>query len=411
MKKLFFAVLIAIIIISCSTQESEKLLETNKNQSFRLESSSLYSPSGYSLVWEDNFDSFNTNNWSVGCKDAVSGDIIPGAAGTYLLNSSYDGYITAEDSYASNGSLILRNQKRTYTGTSPAGTYQYTTGWINSMHKVYLNKGYIEVRAQFPSGDKVWPAIWLAAEDLVWGPEWDLWEYFGQRSDVGYDNMGLHLLTGTYPNTKWYTKWLNSYDATFDCEAWHVYGFEWTSTFAKWYIDGVLVHTLLASSTTNWPNENMYLILNNETRTSSPDATTSWPNSLVIDYIQIYQNNTSSFTFSNGGFETGLASPWTTYGTTSISNTGMRTGAYCARIGNNSGFEYAITGLTPNTTYKFSGYIKSGASNQNSSIAVKDYGGNQITASSKSTSYTLKTITFTTGSQNTTATLRFYKTN
>ena len=247
MKNLVFAILALLSLYSCSKKENEKLTQDSNGKPSTLKSAA-YAPTGYSLIWEDNFDTFNTNNWSIGCKDATSGNLIPGAIGTYLLGSGYDGYITAEDSYVSNGSLILRNQKRTYTGTDPAGTYQYTTGWVNSMHKVYLNKGYIEVRAQFPSGDKVWPAIWLAAEDLVWGPEWDLWEYFGYRSDVGYDNMGLHLMTGTYPNTTWYSKWIKPFDGIYNCEAWHVYGFEWTDTYAKWYIDGVLVNTLLASS-------------------------------------------------------------------------------------------------------------------------------------------------------------------
>ena len=45
----------------------------------------------------------------------------------------------------------------------------------------FLNKGYIEIKAKFPSGDKVWPALWLISEDLVWGPEWDMWEYFGEK--------------------------------------------------------------------------------------------------------------------------------------------------------------------------------------------------------------------------------------
>jgi beta-glucanase (GH16 family) len=246
------------------------------------------------LVWEDKFDGtkLNTDNWVIGTlRDPLSGNLIPGAIGDHLLGLGYDGYITPEDSYIQNGSLVLRNQKRTYKGTSPAGTYQYTTGWVESMHRVYLNKGYIELRAKFPSGDKVWPAIWLISEDLVWGPEWDLWEYFGQRSEIGYDNMGLHLATGTSPSIKWYSNWIKAFDKIYDCEIWHVYGFEWTDTYAKWFIDGVEVHKLFANSVPNWPNEDMYLVLNNETRTDSPDSTTTWPNTLEIDYIKIYKKH------------------------------------------------------------------------------------------------------------------------
>ncbi len=67
-------------------------------------------PSGYSLVWEDEFDgtSLNTNNWFVGCKEPVSGDRIPGALGDYLLVNDYSGYITPEDVYLDSGALVLR---------------------------------------------------------------------------------------------------------------------------------------------------------------------------------------------------------------------------------------------------------------------------------------------------------------
>jgi len=211
--------------------------------------------------------------------------------------------VTEEDSYVEDGALILRNQKRSYTGTSPAGSYEYTSGWVTSMHRGHINKGYIEVRAKFPTGDKVWPAIWLVSEDLIWGPEWDVWEYFGYNSaaGAGYDSMGMHLMTGyeqagnLWPNQdpqRWDDTWLRPFDATYDAEAWHIFGWEWTDTYARWWIDGKVVHTLLKSETIDpsaWPDEEMYIILNNGVRTASPDDTTTWPNTLEIDYIEVYQ--------------------------------------------------------------------------------------------------------------------------
>jgi beta-glucanase (GH16 family) len=253
-------------------------------------------PAGYIKVWEDTFDSgsLDTNNWTVGLKDPGTGHLMPGAAGQYLLNTSYSGYITGEDVAVSNGVLYLQNQKRSYTGTAPGGSYQYTSGWIMSMHKVYLNKGYIEFKAKFPSGDKVWPALWLIAEDRVWGPEWDMWEYFGWRSDVGYDNMGMHLCYDTYPNQKWSSGWIGTFDQGYDCEAWHVYGFEWTTNKAVWTVDGVVRRTLnrsaLGGNQGLWPDEDMYLVLNNGVQAAAADTTTTWPNNVVIDYVAIYSD-------------------------------------------------------------------------------------------------------------------------
>ena len=79
---------------------------------------------------------------------------MPGAAGDHLLGWQYDGYITEEDTFVEDGALVLRNQKRSYEGESPEGQFDYTSGWVMSMHRVHFNKGYVEVRAQFPSGDK-----------------------------------------------------------------------------------------------------------------------------------------------------------------------------------------------------------------------------------------------------------------
>jgi arylsulfatase A-like enzyme/beta-glucanase (GH16 family) len=265
--------------------------------------SAIYVPTGYAYVWGDRFggNALDSDKWFVGMRDPDSGDLVPGAKGDYLLNTKYAGYVTEEDSYVESGSLVLQNQKRSYTGTSPSGNYQYTSGWVSSMHRGHFNKGYIEVRAKFPSGDKVWPAIWLVSEDLVWGPEWDLWEYFGYREDVGYDNMGMHLMTGyeqegnLWPNqdpTRWDDTWLETFDADYDAESWHIFGWEWNDTYARWWVDGEVVHTLYKSDTKEpsaWPDEEMYIILNNGVRSASPDSTTTWPNQLVIDYIEVYQ--------------------------------------------------------------------------------------------------------------------------
>ena len=55
-----------------------------------------------------------------------------------------------------------------------------------------LNIGYIEPRAQFQTGKNMWPALWLVAEDLVWGPEWDAFEYFGTGPDQRHLRRDRH---------------------------------------------------------------------------------------------------------------------------------------------------------------------------------------------------------------------------
>ena len=129
-----------------------------------------YVPDGYVLSWEDSFDgpAINTSNWIIGSlRDPVTGDLVgsgsggenAGAEGDHLLNWKNAAYITEEDTYIEDGALVLRNQKRPYHGESPWGEFNYTTGTVISMHRVHFNKGYLETRAQWPSGDKGWDGV------------------------------------------------------------------------------------------------------------------------------------------------------------------------------------------------------------------------------------------------------------
>ena len=59
--------------------------------------------------------------------------------------------------------MVLRNQKRPYEGVSPEGHFDYTSSWVMSMHRVHFNKGFVQIKAQFPTGDKVWRRYVLPA--------------------------------------------------------------------------------------------------------------------------------------------------------------------------------------------------------------------------------------------------------
>ena len=256
--------------------------------------SNSFVPSGYIKIWEDHFDStqINTDNWVVGSLiDPISNDTIPGARGAYLLNYKYAGYISENNCYIEDGALVLSNKEEQISGNNPWGQFEFTSGWVHSMHRVFFNKGYVEIKAKFPSGDKVWPALWLISEDLVWGPEWDMWEYFGEKNNVGTDIMGLHLAYDEWPNVQWSSYWLYDFDLLYDCEQWHIYGFEWTEEKAVWTIDGETVRILYSNAISSWPNEDMYFVLNNGLRNISPNNNTAYPNFLRIDYIELYQKN------------------------------------------------------------------------------------------------------------------------
>ncbi|RAP75157.1 hypothetical protein DL346_17395 [Paenibacillus montanisoli] len=126
---------------------------------------------------------------------------------------------------------------------------------------------------------------------------------------------------------------------------------------------------------------------------------------------------------TNGGFEKGDLSGWTKTDANNAvtlldghwgkaANAGMsRSQFYGVKLsGGVDGVEQTITGLQPNTDYIAGGWLRTPAG-ETAELGVKGYGGADLSAASTSSTWTFKTIRFTTGASNTTATITFKKTS
>lgn len=111
----------------------------------------------------------------------------------------------------------------------------------------------------------------------------------------------------------------------------------------------------------------------------------------------------------NGGFEQGGLLPWTNWNTASVVSGNSRTGTYAVQLSGGPGSAEQIVNLEPNTTYTFTGYVKTDNSSQPVRIGVKNYGGAEQYSVITTTSYSQGSVSFTTGSSNTTATVYVYK--
>ncbi|MDQ8738003.1 carbohydrate binding domain-containing protein [Paenibacillus sp. LHD-38] len=112
---------------------------------------------------------------------------------------------------------------------------------------------------------------------------------------------------------------------------------------------------------------------------------------------------------SNGGFENGSLSPWYGWNAATVVNAQARTGSYALQLAGGSVSAEQVVTLSPNTTYTLTGYAKTGNSSPPVHIGVKNFGGTEQFVSISSTSYTQGSVTFTTGSTNTSATIYAYK--
>ncbi|KAI0763979.1 concanavalin A-like lectin/glucanase [Trametes elegans] len=119
---------------------------------------------------------------------------------------------------------------------------------ISTMNSTTIAYGKVEVRAKLPRGDWLWPAIWMLPKDDKYGAwplsgEIDIMEargnapsYPGQgvnyvRSSLNYgvlESVQTHLFG-------WWSQKQSSYDKDF-----HVYAFEWTPDWMRFYVDSRL---------------------------------------------------------------------------------------------------------------------------------------------------------------------------
>lgn len=124
----------------------------------------------------------------------------------------------------------------------------------------------------------------------------------------------------------------------------------------------------------------------------------------------------------NSGFEKLLEgwTPWTTssatatdssiegtYANSDFRKRGVRTRL---KLGAGGGVEQLITGLLPNTTYKFVAWVYTDTGGQAINVGVLNYGGTAIDVSqSTANQYVRKEVEFTTGATNTSARVRIWR--
>jgi hypothetical protein len=183
-----------------------------------------YRPEPYCMVYEDNFDTFDTNVWSREVQvdgfgpqsfDWTTDDernayvdedglhIVPTLTNetTDITNDQlYNGYkldLTKDGSCTSrrNTSCIVRSDPVKGQMIPPVRSARLTTKGKKS-----IRYGKVEVVAKLPKGDWIWPAIWMMPERSVYGPwpqsgEIDIMESRGNSRDYPEGGRNLHYST------------------------------------------------------------------------------------------------------------------------------------------------------------------------------------------------------------------------
>jgi beta-glucanase (GH16 family) len=160
-----------------------------------------------------------------------------------------------------------------------------TTGGSPSTPATFaFQYGYMEMRAQFPPGQGLWPAFWLLPADGSWPPEIDAMEWLGNTPTIDYatihwgvERNGHHPSNGT------------SYDTGEDLSAgFHTYGVDWQADRVTWYFDGKVIKTF--TKVNDIPHKPMYVIVNLAVGgwIAPPDKTVHFPAAMLVDYVRVW---------------------------------------------------------------------------------------------------------------------------
>ncbi len=225
----------------------------------------------WQLVWGDEFDgsAIDPAKWRV--------------EDLHLIKNAEIQYYAPDDAYLSGGKLLLRSQRRSYSGYDSNGnwgTWNYTSGLVESIDRFATAYGRIEVRAKLPSTRGIWPAHWTLPASGFWPPEIDIMELLGHEPTRVY--MSQHQ--GTWPNVISESEGFAGPNFAAD---FHTFAVEWDPDVIRWYVDDVL----RAVNTLPPPREPFYVILNTAVGglwPGNPDASTIFPQYHEIDYVRIY---------------------------------------------------------------------------------------------------------------------------
>ncbi len=252
----------------------------------------LAPPSGYELVWADEFS-------TDGLPDPARWryDTHRNRQGWYNNEQQYYADGRLENSRIENGSLIIearaeRLDRRQFTDL---GRQRYTSARLFTKGAQAWTYGFFEIRAKLPCGVGTWPAIWMLPEDstLGWpaGGEIDIMEHVGHVP--GEINQTVHTEAYNHVlNTHRTAKFMVA-DA---CDTMHRYQLLWTPQFIVAGVDGEPRFLFRGTSgdTARWPFDRpMHLLLNvavgGDWGGQQGVRADAFPARFEIDYVRVYQ--------------------------------------------------------------------------------------------------------------------------
>ncbi|MCF8226456.1 MAG: family 16 glycosylhydrolase [Bacteroidales bacterium] len=238
----------------------------------------------FELVWSDEFD-YN------GYPDANVWTPEEGGGGWGNNESQYYTSNDLDNAKVENGFLTITALKENFEGN------EYTSARLITKGKINFQYGKIEARIKLPYGQGIWPAFWMMGEnidDVGWPAcgEIDIMEFVGGddtdnkvHGTVHWDNSGSHAQYGS------------SYSLAEGIFAndFHTFSVEWTPESVRWYVDNIQYNVIdITPSGLSEFHQDFFILLNlavGGNWPGYPDASTVFPQTLVVDYVRVYKKS------------------------------------------------------------------------------------------------------------------------
>ncbi len=248
-----------------------------------LESRTLLT--AYHLTFKDEFTTFDASHWQTSDFWGMRNN-----GGDYQAQWFSDTANNGYNPFTTNNGILSITAQPTPSGINSQGL-PYVSGQLTTAHKFTQRYGYYELRAKTPPGKGLWSRFWMLGDDGNWpsGGEYDAFEILGKETNQVHQTTHYADANGNHA-AQGYT-----YTVITPTDGFHTYGLLWESTGVTWYVDGVATTTQV-----NRVTSPMYVLIDlavgndpNNLWPGSPDASTSFPASLQVDYFRVYSADTS----------------------------------------------------------------------------------------------------------------------
>jgi beta-glucanase (GH16 family) len=201
-----------------------------------------------------------------------------------------------ENSRIEKGNLVITAQKEIYIGADGVKR-EYASARLKTQGLFAQSYGRLEARIKIPEGQGMWPAFWMLGEDIPtagWPKcgEIDIMENVGKEPGTIHGSLhGPSTSAKSSDLTAIYTLPAGLKLA----DDFHLYAVEWEPKTIRFYLD---THLYATFDATRWPaggtwvfDHPFFIILNVAVGgdwPGSPDASTQFPQSMLVDYVRVY---------------------------------------------------------------------------------------------------------------------------